>query len=118
MALDSRLIGRIDSSILRLISPMRNHREIATRNALLAATGILCAGAYAWFRSARTGSLLGRLRGKVVLITGSSRGLGLSLAEEFGRNGAKLVLTARDAEELERAGNALMARGAVTNPDD
>ena len=29
------------------------------------------------------------LRGKVVLITGSSRGLGLALAEEFGRRGAR-----------------------------
>src|ERR1700752_4908056 len=41
-----------------------------------------------------------RLRGKTVVITGSSRGLGLALAEEFGRQGARIVLTARDADEL------------------
>src|ERR1700758_4625105 len=97
---------------------MRNRRETTTRNALLAATGLLCAGTYALCASARTRRLLSRLRGKVVLITGSSRGLGLALAEEFGKNGAKLVLTARDPEELERAGAALMARGAIASPED
>lgn len=58
-------------------------------------------------------SLLGRevvrrrrsvdVAGKVVLITGSSRGLGLALAEELARQGAKLILCARDAEELDWA---------------
>lgn len=43
------------------------------------------------------------LRGQTVLITGSSRGLGLAMAEEFARNGCKLVLCARDEQELSRA---------------
>ncbi len=43
------------------------------------------------------------LSGQVVLITGSSRGLGLALAEEFARHDARIVLTARDEDELERA---------------
>lgn len=47
---------------------------------------------------------------RVVLITGSSRGLGLALAEEFARLGAKIVLTARDAEELNRARRLLLER--------
>jgi NAD(P)-dependent dehydrogenase (short-subunit alcohol dehydrogenase family) len=42
--------------------------------------------------------------------TGASRGLGLALAEEFGRLGAKLVLAARDSEELNRAGRLLLSR--------
>ncbi|MGC1871956.1 MAG: SDR family NAD(P)-dependent oxidoreductase [Acidobacteriaceae bacterium] len=50
---------------------------------------------------------------KVVLITGSSRGLGLAIAEEFGRHGAKIVLTARDSEELERARLLLLERTSV-----
>jgi short-subunit dehydrogenase len=38
-----------------------------------------------------------------VLITGSSRGLGLALAEEFAARGANIVLCARDGNELEAA---------------
>ena len=53
---------------------------------------------------------------KVVLITGSSRGLGLALAEEFAHHGAKLVLTARDADELERARVILLERTSI-QPD-
>lgn len=43
------------------------------------------------------------LRYKTVLITGGSRGLGLVMAREFARHGARLALCARDEEELERA---------------
>ena len=43
------------------------------------------------------------LRDKTVLITGGSRGLGLVMAREFARHGARLALCARDEEELERA---------------
>ncbi len=58
------------------------------------------------------------MRGKVVLITGSSRGLGLALAEEFARRGARVVLNARDQEELERALKALVKCGAVADPEN
>ncbi len=57
-------------------------------------------------------------RDQIVLITGGSRGLGLALAERFGRAGAKLVLAARDYEELTRARNILLDRRAVQSPDD
>jgi len=43
------------------------------------------------------------LKNKTVLITGGSRGLGLVMAREFAREGARLVLCARDEEELQRA---------------
>jgi short-subunit dehydrogenase len=43
------------------------------------------------------------LKNKTVLITGGSRGLGLVMAREFAREGARLALCARDGEELERA---------------
>src|ERR1044072_158766 len=49
------------------------------------------------------------LAGKTVLITGGSRGLGLVLAREFARQHARVVICARDAEELERARLALLA---------
>jgi NAD(P)-dependent dehydrogenase (short-subunit alcohol dehydrogenase family) len=54
-----------------------------------------------------------QLHDKVVLITGSSRGLGLAIAEEFGHHGAKLILTARTLEELERARLLLIERTAI-----
>lgn len=42
-------------------------------------------------------------RGKAVLITGGSRGLGLLLAKEFAAQGARVAIAARDPEELQRA---------------
>ncbi|HTC76893.1 MAG TPA: SDR family oxidoreductase [Edaphobacter sp.] len=56
--------------------------------------------------------------GQIVLITGGSRGLGLALAERYGRSGAKLILTARDVEELITARHTLLDRGAVQSTDD
>jgi NAD(P)-dependent dehydrogenase (short-subunit alcohol dehydrogenase family) len=41
--------------------------------------------------------------GKVVVVTGSSRGLGLVLARQLARQQAHVVLCARDAQELDRA---------------
>jgi NAD(P)-dependent dehydrogenase (short-subunit alcohol dehydrogenase family) len=49
--------------------------------------------------------------GQVVLITGGSRGLGLALAREFAQAGCRLVLCARDAQELEHARDDLARRG-------
>ena len=43
------------------------------------------------------------LSGKVALVTGGSRGLGLQIAEALGEMGAKLALTARKPEELAQA---------------
>lgn len=51
-------------------------------------------------------------RGKVIAITGGSRGLGLLLARTLAGRGAKLALCARDAGELERARAELTFKGA------
>lgn len=51
------------------------------------------------------------LRGKVALITGGSRGLGLALAEELGAQGCRLALCARDQAELDRAIARLRSNG-------
>jgi NAD(P)-dependent dehydrogenase (short-subunit alcohol dehydrogenase family) len=56
--------------------------------------------------------------GQVVLITGGSRGLGLALADRYGRSGAKLILAARDVEELITARQTLLDREAIQSPDD
>jgi short-subunit dehydrogenase len=55
------------------------------------------------------------MRGKVVVITGGSRGLGLELAHQFGRAGAHLALAARDEEELIRARGRLVQSHAARN---
>lgn len=52
------------------------------------------------------------LRGKIVLITGGSRGLGLVLARAFAREGAHIALCARDGSELDRARADLLRSGA------
>jgi len=43
------------------------------------------------------------LKGRTALITGGSRGLGLQIAEALGSFGAKVLLTARKADELQQA---------------
>ena len=51
------------------------------------------------------------LTGRVALITGGSRGLGLQIAEALGEMGAKLVLTARKQAELDEASAHLRSLG-------
>src|SRR5437870_2865647 len=51
-------------------------------------------------------------RGKSVLITGGSRGLGLLLARHLANEGARLTLAGRSAESLQRALTELRSKGA------
>jgi NAD(P)-dependent dehydrogenase (short-subunit alcohol dehydrogenase family) len=50
-------------------------------------------------------------RNRVAVITGGSRGLGLLIARELAGEGARLVILARDAEELDLARRELAALG-------
>jgi gluconate 5-dehydrogenase len=52
-----------------------------------------------------------RLDGKVALVTGGSRGLGLQLAAGLGEAGCRLAIAARKADELAAAEALLRARG-------
>jgi len=57
--------------------------------------------------------------GKVVLITGGSRGIGLMIARGFAANGAKVYVSARKREELESARAELAGQGtAIALPAD
>jgi gluconate 5-dehydrogenase len=51
------------------------------------------------------------LSGKVALITGGSRGLGLQMAEALGDMGAKVAISARKQNELDDASSYLTAKG-------
>jgi len=51
------------------------------------------------------------LSGRVALITGGSRGLGLQIAEALGEMGARVVITARKQAELDDAQRQLEAHG-------
>ena len=55
------------------------------------------------------------LAGRIVLITGGSRGLGLLMAREIGRLGAQIVIAARDEDELLRAQRDLVAHEIPTS---
>ena len=51
------------------------------------------------------------LTGRVAIVTGGSRGLGLQIAEALGEMGAKLAITARKQEELDQAVSHLKQLG-------
>src|SRR4051812_42341858 len=65
------------------------------------------------------------VRGKSIIVTGGSRGLGLDLARQLADKGAKVAIFARDADEMKRALGDVRARGTaiavqcdVTSRDD
>jgi len=66
---------------------------------------------------------MGQLDGKVVLLTGASRGIGLAIAKTLGAQGARLILVARNRAPLEQAaaqvpGALLTLPTDVTKPGD
>jgi len=66
------------------------------------------------------------LRGRVILVTGASRGIGRRAAERFAKLGARLALTARSEEDLAKVVAECKAAGAeaetfpgdLTKPED
>lgn len=86
---------------------------------------LLAAGASIWAARQLRSRLGYSLRGRTVLITGGSRGLGLALARQVAGEGGRVVICGRDRESLERAYESLAQSGAevlaltadVTSPD-
>lgn len=71
---------------------------------------LTAAGAWLAARAYRT-VVQCSLRGKTALVTGGSRGLGLVLARELIREGARVAICARNEEDLDRAFDDLARRG-------
>jgi short-subunit dehydrogenase len=92
-------------------------RKLIFGGAVVSGAGVgIGAGALAGLGLAYWGFRLARryrLTGRVVAITGGSRGLGLAMARAFLRRGAKVALLARDPEALERARQLLAGLGTV-----
>lgn len=55
------------------------------------------------------------LKDKVVIITGASKGLGVSMAEVCAAEGAKVVLAARTMEQLKAVENRICAKGGIAH---
>ena len=61
-----------------------------------------------------------KLHGKVALVTGASRGIGLGIARALANHGATVIMTSRTAATLEQARSKLMREGAdvISHPAD
>ena len=56
------------------------------------------------------------LNGKVALITGASRGIGLAIAQAYAAAGAKVVLSSRKQEGLDQAASTIREQGGEALP--
>ncbi|NJN78897.1 MAG: SDR family NAD(P)-dependent oxidoreductase [Saprospiraceae bacterium] len=54
------------------------------------------------------------MKDKVVIVTGSSMGIGKALANELAKDGAMIVLNGRNSERLQKVHRELKANGAKT----
>lgn len=95
---------------MELLSSIDAHLSPRTKKIIFGAAAVAAGGlaVSAVLAGVAASALLRRkrsfnLHGRVVFITGGSRGLGLAMAEEFARRGARIAICARDGEELERA---------------
>jgi NAD(P)-dependent dehydrogenase (short-subunit alcohol dehydrogenase family) len=60
---------------------------------------------------------MAKLEGKVVLVTGGSRGIGLAIARRLGNEGARLVLVARKGSALSKAAKEVPGGPVVLKAD-
>ena len=54
---------------------------------------------------------------KLILVTGASSGVGAATAREFAKNGSKVILVARSADQIQSLGNEIREL-AVPEPRD
>ena len=80
------------------------------------ATVLAATGAAALAAGVRRRQQPDDLHGEVAVVTGASRGLGLLLARELARRGARLVICARDVAGLDQAAVRIREAGAEVVP--
>ena len=66
---------------------------------------------------------MGRLEGKIAVVTGANSGIGLASAKRFAAEGAQVVITGRRQSELDKAveiigGDVLAVQGDISNMSD
>src|SRR5207249_3859696 len=105
--------GRATIAARRLVITELTRRGDKTMNQLAKIVlGGAAVGFGAWLLSRpRRGTVGYDYRGKVALITGGSRGLGLVMARQLMDRGARVAVCARDREAVDRAGQDLADRG-------
>src|SRR4051812_28498523 len=75
------------------------------------------------FQKPKGDKTMGKLEGKVAVVTGGNSGIGLATAKEFRREGARVVITGRDARTLAEAareigGDVLALRSDASSLSD
>ncbi len=114
-----RAIGKLALPLMDILEPAKRGISLASKLAFV------FGGAMVALRLLRSRQAVD-FEGRVVVISGGSRGLGLCIAREFAKEGAQLALLARDEDELATAQTQLEAMGAnvltvvadVTDPHD